>query len=135
MSEIADFLRARYTEARDTETRKQSVRGDLPFRWTAVYNQDDPHVMLGEFHRVGMDEFFEKYGESAADLDVLADLDAKLAIVSMYETADGHVKRGKEMGWPHNNHQVAAVAYHDVLKRLAQPFAGHPDHKGEEWAP
>ena len=23
----------------------------------------------------------------------------------------------------------------DVLRHLAQPFVGHPDHKGEEWAP
>lgn len=244
MSEIADFLRARYTEARDAEARKQSVRGDLPFQWTAVYNQDGPHVMLGEFHRVGMDEFFEKYGESAADPDVIADLDAKLALVDDIEpppVADpepddqtpqtgwcctgyaaecplcpqygtgvvdqcpGHVgtgpnktrvveaqlhARGAYPGYEYRTTEGARKQWDDIdappadengdpdptwernvdagrpgqgwdrfdyteesywrrprprgprpapvprtLKILAQPFAGHPDHKGEEWAP
>jgi len=153
VSEIAEFLRARYTEARDKETRKQSVRGDLPFQWTAVYSQDDPHVMLGEFHRIGMDEFFEKYGESAADPGVLADLDAKLALVddllaerhqvvedcwwtcaaATEERDGGETCHDARIGSPCDCGRDERV--NRRLGILAQPFVGHPEHKGEEWAP
>ncbi|MFH8540331.1 DUF6221 family protein [Streptomyces tendae] len=73
---------------------------------------------------------------------VLADLDAKRAIVDEHPAAtgwdgreiDGNVCRtcsetsqdGELAGDPHPCR---------TLRLLAQPFAGHPDHKGEEWAP
>jgi hypothetical protein len=120
VSSITEFLRARYTEARDKEAGRQSIPGNLPFQWTAVYNQDDPHVMLGEFHRVGMDEFFAQYGESAADPDVLADLDAKLRLVDWGE-------------WPGGGPD-ARDAYEWAMAVLALPYAWHPDYD-ERWRP
>jgi len=130
---ISEFLRARYTEARDKEAGQQSIRGNLPFQWTAVYNQDDPHVMLGEFHRVGMDEFFAQYGESAADPDVLADLDAKLAVVAIYEDAERSLAAAAPGTPPHDLMTGAANTMRHALRHLAVPFAKHPDYD-QRWA-
>jgi hypothetical protein len=134
---ISEFLRARYTEARDKEAGQQSIRGDLPFQWTAVYNQDDPHVMLGEFHRVGMDEFFAQYGESAADPDVIADLDAKLAILDEHpDVNDGNCGTCVDGQWGYPTHGGSSPQRFPcrTLRLAAVPFAKHPDYD-QRWRP
>lgn len=154
MSEIANFLRAQYAEARAAEAGRKAIPGGLPFRWTAVWSQDDPHFLINEIHRVSEDEFRERYGEPAADPDVLADLDAKLALIDdllaeRHEVVDGDCwytcaaateeRDGGETcddgrrGGPCDCGRDARV--NRRLAILAQPFAGHPDHKGKEWAP
>lgn len=121
---VSEFLRARYTEAREAEGRKVSLPGNLPFRWRAVYDPNDQHVVIDGLHRVGMDEFFEQYGESAADPDVLADLDAKVGILDWYEVASTSPELDPD----------AWQIMRQVLLLLAVPFAAHPDYD-ERWRP
>lgn len=61
---------------------------------------------------------------------VLADLDAKLAIVNLMERTLDAAEGETEV-----DHYGGLGAAEETLHRLAQPFAGHPDHKGEEWTP
>lgn len=63
-----------------------------------------------------------------------AHLDALDSTLNKYEAALSHTLRGKEMGWDHNNAQVALVAYMDVIKLQALEYATHPDFK-ENWRP
>lgn len=138
---IVGFLRARWTEARDKELARQSIPS-LPFRWTAVYSGDDEHVLIDGFHRVGMAEFFEQYGESAADPDVLADLSAKLAILDEHPKAngwDGHEIHGRvcrTCGEINHDGELTGDRYPcRTLRLLAMPFATHPDYDTERWRP
>jgi hypothetical protein len=64
----------------------------------------------------------------------IAHLDAVESTLDKFEAALGHVLRGKERGWDHNNAQVALVAYMDVIKLHALEYATHPDYKGN-WRP
>lgn len=65
--------------------------------------------------------------------DVIADLDAKLKILdevvpeidAMEDRIDGEWGAGD----PVERESMT------LLRILAQSFAGHPDHKGKEWAP
>jgi hypothetical protein len=134
VSGLVEFLRARYTEAREAETRKVSIPGNLPFRWKAVYEKDDPYVLIGDFHQVGMDEFFEKYGESAAHPDVLADLDAKLAVLKVYEDAELSLAAAGPGTPPHDLMTGAVNTLYAALRLLALPFAAHEDYD-ERWRP
>jgi hypothetical protein len=103
VSEIADFLRARYAED------AQAVR--------ANWNRDG--ITSQQYHDTPIDP-----------TRLLADLEAKLALVDhmvgMLTAAEGDTEV---------DHYGALGAAEQTLCLLAQPFAGHPDHKGEEWAP
>lgn len=131
---IVKFLRARYTEAREAEERKVSLPGNLPFQWKAVYDPNNQHVVIDGLHRVGMDEFFEQYGESAADPDVLADLDAKLAVVAIYEDAERSLAVAAPGTPPYDLMTGAANTMRHALRALAVPFAARPDYD-ERWRP
>ncbi|MWA08767.1 DUF6221 family protein [Streptomyces sp. BA2] len=120
MSEIAEFLRARYAIARKSEENKRRLRNDIDFEWEHRYEMDNEYVLLGGHRRVDADEFWRQSGEPAPDPAVIADLDMKLALVDLLESAES---------W--NGYRTGSTALHI----LAQPFVGHPDHKGEEWAP
>lgn len=61
---------------------------------------------------------------------LLDDLEAKLAIV---DVMDGILTAAE--GDSEVDHYGGLSAAEVTLYHLAQPFAGHPDHKGEEWAP
>lgn len=152
MSEIADFLRERYTKAREAEAGRRSITGNFPYEWQWRREFDEEWIQVGNA-RVEVDAFFEQYGEPAADPAVLADLDAKLALVDdllaerheviedpWYTCAaatDEHDggrccdqnRRGKPCDCGRDERVNRRLAI------LAQPFAGHLDHKGEEWAP
>ncbi|MFE2047981.1 DUF6221 family protein [Streptomyces sp. NPDC059459] len=123
MSEIADFLRARYAEVRaaaeaaaeragtgdwryrsgsDHVAAVQTFPNDVSARrelWTPLVTEAGSYIG---------DTIDDEIGNHIAAQDpdvILADLDAKLAIVELMD------------------------------RTLAQPFAWHADHKGEEWAP
>lgn len=63
-----------------------------------------------------------------------AHLDAIDATLDKFEAALSQSMRAKEMGWDHNNAQVALVAYMDVIKLHALEYATHPDYK-QSWRP
>lgn len=142
MSEIADFLRARYAERRALTENAIQAAGSGDWR----YDSNNDHVSWVEFSEYAspvnrwtwwplVTEAQSHVGDTIDDglgafiaavdpNDVIADLDAKLAIVDELDAAD-----------PNGGYITATFTAHDALKILAQPFAGHPEHKGEEWAP
>jgi hypothetical protein len=61
---------------------------------------------------------------------VIADCDAMLAIINLMDETLKYAQGDTEV-----DHYGALSAAEETLSRLAQPFAGHPDHKGEEWTP
>lgn len=130
MSEIADFLRARIAE------RRALAEAASPGPWHANKEHDevvaadgitvaDGFALSGRQLRATVDHIAANDPEA-----VIADCDAKLALVELAAKTrawtDGSA--GATAGY------AAAVAA-DMLRHLAQPFAGHPDHKGDEWAP
>lgn len=203
MSEIADFLRARYRQEAHVARLTADTTGCDHWKadWRQLsYNHFDARVITasGEpvfdgYGSVGTAEFVSGYSPAR----VLADLDAKLAIVDEfdppqepsepksdaelhacfahpaweYRTTSGPRKQwdgvddppcddygNPEPGWERNldagrdgweRWDYAEESYWRrlrpdgprptfiprTLRLLAQPFAGHPDHKGEEWAP
>ncbi|MFF4848810.1 DUF6221 family protein [Streptomyces sp. NPDC001194] len=64
----------------------------------------------------------------------LAEIDTKRRIVQLYTTARGWADRAEDIQVSGNNSQVASVAYLDVLRLLALPYADHPEFR-EEWRP
>lgn len=209
MSEIADFLRARYIEAKG---RQQRIFRDTyepgatcpictrPTWGMRMYGGDEHR--LASFEPCGHDTndpaVVARFQEPAPDPDVVADLDAKLALIDEievpldddlepatdaelhaleshpaweYRTTMGPRKQWDDIdvppcdregepepGWERNvdagrdgweRFDYTEESYwrrprlggprkayiERSLRILAQPFAGHPDHKGEEWAP
>ncbi|MCX5202510.1 DUF6221 family protein [Streptomyces sp. NBC_00237] len=120
--DLVDFLRARLDAIQRREEGQRSISGNLGFDWTQ-YGGDDDYVLIGKDERVPVDEFYERYGESAADPQVLADVDAKRRIVDGIADAD-----------PHGAHITGMFTAWDVLRLLALPFADHPDYQ-PEWRP
>ncbi|TGB13874.1 DUF6221 family protein [Streptomyces sp. MZ04] len=145
MSEIADFLRARYAERRALAVAAcQGGHG----RW----HQDDaeryPGRIEDERGRAVVYDEGSPSEEQAAHIatndpaDVIADGDAKLAIVDEHPSAtgwDGDNNDGKvcrTRGEINHDGELTGNPYPcRTLRILARPFAGHPDHRGEEWAP
>ncbi|MCX4232028.1 DUF6221 family protein [Streptomyces ortus] len=198
MSDIADFLRARYAEAR---TKAEGWRRQIPSvfdgRDVEIVHESGNSTLLVDGHPYPADKYYEVATVPAPDPDVIADLDAKLALVDEldyeppaaeseadpelharrahpaweYATTEGPRKQwddvdvpphddygNLEPGWERNTDagregwerfDYTEESYWRrprpggprpthiprALKILAQPFAGHPDHKGEEWAP
>jgi hypothetical protein len=135
---IVEFLRARYTEARRREESKRTIARNLPFEWTHIYDGDAEYVEIGwEKRRVSADEFYEEHGESAADPDVLADLDAKLGIVDEHQDVnDGDCGTCVNGRWGYPTHGGSSPQRFPckTLRLLAVPFAAHPDYD-ERWRP
>jgi hypothetical protein len=136
MSDIADFLRARYKQEAHVAQLIADTTGSAHWKadWRQLsYNHFDARVIASPespvfdgYGNVGTAEFVSGYSPAR----VLADLDAKLAIVDLM---DGMLKSAE--GDSEVDHYGALSAAEETLCRLAQPFAGHPDHKGGEWAP
>lgn len=130
MSDIADFLRARYAEQRAL------ALAASPGPWQASHEDDEVIAVDG----ITVAEGFALSGRQLrATVDhiaahdpaaVLADLDAKLAIVDLMDRTLDAAEEDSEV-----DHYGGLGAAEETLCRLAQPFAGHTDHKGEEWAP
>lgn len=124
--QLAGFLRARYTEAREREYAK---RRSIPSPFdghevTVSYSSDDGTRVTVDGHPYPTEKYFEIATESAPDPDVLADVDAKLGIVDWYETASTS---------PDLNPDAWQIM-RQVLLLLALPFAAHPDYD-ERWRP
>ncbi|WHM30210.1 DUF6221 family protein [Streptomyces sp. BPPL-273] len=148
MSDIADFLRARYAEQRAIAEVASRTAGSGDWR----YDPNNDHVSWVEFSEYASpvnretwwplvteaqsyigDTIDNALGEFIAVYDpdtVLADLDAKLAIVDLMDRTLAAAEGDSEV-----DHYGGLGAAEETLCRLAQPFAGHPEHKGEEWTP
>ncbi|MGW0905009.1 DUF6221 family protein [Streptomyces sp. NPDC002853] len=139
MSEIADFLRARYAE------RRALALSASPGPWHVNEESDEVLAMDG----IAVAEGFALSGRqlrattehiAANDpVDVIADCDAKLALVDLHapDSCGGAVAHVtcKECSQGYEVHEWGLKYPCRTLRILTRPFAGHPDHKGEEWAP
>ncbi|WP_328632000.1 DUF6221 family protein [Streptomyces sp. NBC_00356] len=130
MSEIADFLRARYAEGRAI------AEGAMPGKWKVVPEGDA--VVTADNEKVVVSARRDD-SQGACDINhiymwspcsVLVNLDVKLALVDLAERTLASAEGDSEV-----DHYGALSAAEETLCLLARPFAGHPDHKGEEWAP
>lgn len=164
MSAIAEFLRARYIEAKERQQRifRDTYEPGAPCpictrpTWgMRMYGGDESR--LASFEPCGHDTndpaVVAQFQEPAPDPDVIADLDAKLALIddlpaerhqvvedcwwtcaaATEERDGGETCHDARIGSPCDCGRDARV--NRRLAILAQPFAGHPDHKGEKWAP
>ncbi|MFG3585108.1 DUF6221 family protein [Streptomyces sp. NPDC047990] len=141
MSEIAGFLRARYAEQRAL------AEAATPGPWEGVIDRHQRGVVdasvwsdkLGYYiaEQISSGDRHEADARHIAAHDpaaVIADLDAKLALVDLLKY---------QLGWNASHdrniteHEIRAMqqAAREALRILAQPFAGHPDHGGEGWVP
>lgn len=156
MSEIADFLRARYAERRALAEAAASLQCDPENGWGLIdhsgYAESEkrrwisPHI--GMLHETESAEHIVANNPAV----VIADLDAQLALVDDLLAAQHDANH--EDPW----YSCATITEGDAacldetraggpcdcgrdrsvnrrLAILARPFAGHPDHRGEEWAP
>lgn len=133
MTQIADFLRAWYTE------RRALAEAASPGPWHANPEHDEVVAADG----ITVAEGFALSGRQLrATVDhivandpaaVIADCDAKLCIldevIPEIDAMDARIDGEWGVGDPTEREST------NLLRILAQPFAGHPDHKGEEWAP
>lgn len=133
MSEIADFLRARIAEWRAL------AEAASPGPWHANAEHDEvlavDDITVAEGFALSGRQLRATVEHIAANDPeaVIADLDAKLALLDEHAQAslpngvdldECRVCGGMNEAWPC-----------PTLRILAQPFAPHPHHKGEEWAP
>lgn len=138
MSGIVEFLRARYTEAREREASRRSIAGNLPFAWRHVFEWSEEFVEIEGHQRVPAASFYERYGEPAADPTVLADLDAKLGILDLHapDSFSGHATyvTCKECSQGYEVHEWGPEYPCKTVRHLAVPFAAHEDYD-ERWRP
>lgn len=137
MTDLADFLRARYAE------RRAIAEAATPGPWEGVVDrhqrgQIDASVWADSISCY-ITEKITSGGRHEADAHhiaandpahVIADLDAKLAIVNRHTacgTGNGYCDDGGH-GWDDLEGGGCAD-----LADLARPFAGHPDYQ-EDWA-
>ncbi|MFF0736875.1 DUF6221 family protein [Streptomyces chartreusis] len=143
MSEIADFLRARYAERRALA---EAAAEDSTANWSA----GDEHlgssvnetasgatVVVGPWDHLDWD--VRRHIAANDPAGIIANLDVNLAVVDLHDSAGSHRCPTYDQ-YPGTERYVdpdprIRVQPCSTLRVLAQPFAGHPDHKGEEWAP
>ncbi|MEI5032404.1 DUF6221 family protein [Streptomyces sp. S1A(2023)] len=134
MTDLADFLRARIAE------RRAIAEAASPWPWKI--NPDDPEEVLASDDILVADVFALSSNQTRNTAtfiatndpaDVLADLDAKLAIVDAYEQAACTLSLSAPGTAPHDLMTGARNYMHLTLQHLARPFAGHPHYK-EDWA-
>ena len=134
MSDIADFLRARYAERRALalaaaeDAGKEWSPGDEHLSSSVNDAATGAAVVIGPWEY--LDWGLRRHVAAHDPAAVLADLDAKLAIVDLMDRTLDAAEGDSEV-----DHYGGLSAAEETLCRLAQPFAGHADHKGEEWAP
>lgn len=130
MSEIADFLRARIAE------RRAIAEAASPGPWHANEEADEvvaaDGITVADGFALSGRQLRATVQHIAANdpVDLIADCDAKLAVVNLMDETLKYAKGDTEV-----DHYGTLGNAEDVLRRLARPFAGHPDRKGEEWAP
>lgn len=131
VSEIADFLRARITERRALAV-AASHGGEG--RWSQEDPDRYPGRIVDERGDLVTFNISAPTDEQAAHIAandpkaVIADCDAKLWIVNAAEKLP-------ELTAAFDQFDNNRDAWERTLRLFAQPFVGHPDHKGEEWAP
>lgn len=135
MNDLADFLRARYTEVKSQaeSIRRITVPTPPTFNGHDVewrYDMDKGEVLFINGHPYPIEDYWRQVSEPAPDMKVIADLDAKLAVVDLMDRQLKYAEGDSEV-----DHYGALGAAEETLALLAQPFAGHPDYKAEEWAP
>lgn len=153
MTALADFLRARYEEARQREQGKRtvvpSVFDDHEVEWR--YNLGEPETLYVNGHSYPVEKYTEIATAPAPDPDVIADLDAKLALLedllaerhdvvedcwytcaaATEERDGGETCNEGRQGGPCDCGRDARVNRRLLI--LARPFAGRTDYQ-EDWA-
>lgn len=146
MSDIADFLRARYAEQRALveaaaeDAGKEWSPGDEHLSSSVNDGVTGAAVVIGPWEYLDWD--VRRHIAAHDPAAVLADLDAKLAIVDEHPAApgwDGREIDGQVCRTCSETSQDGELAGDPypcrTLRLLARPFVEHPDHKGEGWAP
>lgn len=132
MTDLHEFLRARYTEAR---TREENMRRVIPSAFDGheveMRGEDGVTTLLVDGHPYPIETYHEIATEPAPDLAVLADLNAKLSIVARHERCGSMVGYCDDGG--HGWDEVEGGGCAD-LGDLALAFAAHPDYD-ERWRP
>jgi hypothetical protein len=137
VSELADFLRARYAERRalaeaatpgprkGVVDRHQRGEVDASVWADSIGYYITEKISSGERH-----EADARHIAANDPAFVLADFEAKIALIDLAEQTLVYAEGNSEV-----DHYGALDLAERTLCLLARPFAGHPDHKGEEWAP
>jgi len=148
MTDLADFLRARYAERRVIA---DAAHAADPAPWTAATSEPGYTNQRGHDHGSGLliaadgEPMWDCEGSSTLcmtaassrhaathhPLDAIADLDAKLAIVDDAESANRLVDA---IEYPDGYDVGRKTALGDTLKLLALPYSDHPDYR-QEWTP
>lgn len=118
MTDLADFLRARIAERRQAAMNAALTEG-LMGSLVDFLKHEAASVNVGPS---------EQHYALQAPGAVLADLDAKLAIVDLMERTLRFAEGDSEV-----DHYGALANAEETLSLLARPFAGHPDYQ-EDWA-
>jgi hypothetical protein len=136
-TDLAEFLRARYGEARRAEEGKTQVKRDAP-PYEIRYERGGEYAIL-DGHRIDAAEFWSAYGEPCPDPGVLADLDSKLTIVKAHPITRDVIPES-----PDGRHGFGCATCHQdegliidrgwctTLRALGSIYATHPDYR-EEW--
>jgi len=159
MTGLADFLRARYAEARTQAKGIRRITVPTPPTFNGYdvewrYDMDKGEALYINGHPYPIEDYWQQVSEPVPDQKVIADLDAKLALLDdlaaeRHEVVDrdcwytcaaateerdgGETCDEARQGGPCDCGRDARVARR--LRILAQPFADHPDYKSQEWAP
>lgn len=138
---IADFLRARYGECRAIADTAANLQCDPENGWGVIdhsgYAKTEkrrwiaPHI--GMLHEAESAEHVVANNPAV----VLADLDAKLAVVDEHpDVNDGDCGTCVNGRWGYPTHGGSSPQRYPcrTLRLLAVPFAAHPDYD-ERWRP
>lgn len=127
-STLVSFLRARYNEARQREHLKRRCIPS-PFDGRNIefrYSHGAQEELLVDGRPYPVDRYDAIATEPAPDLEIVADLDSKLAILTEYEQASKFYA---------DNPGAPAGEAHGLwtaIRILARPHAQHPDFE-EGW--
>lgn len=138
VSSISEFLRARYTERRTVAEAAAGLQCDPENGWgitdSSIYAATEkrrwisPHI--GMLHESESAEHVVANNPAV----VLADLDAKLVVIAIYEDAERSLAAAAPGTPPHDLMTGAANTMRHALRHLAVPFAKHPDYD-QRWTP
>jgi len=134
----AEFLRALYTEAREREqTKRRSIPSVFDGHDVELVSDTEGERLLVDGHPYPMEKYVEIATEPAPDPAVLADLDAKLAVLDEHpDVNDGDCGTCVDGRWGYPTHGGSSLQRYPcrTLRHLAVPFAAHPDYD-ERWRP
>ncbi|MGA4875843.1 DUF6221 family protein [Streptomyces lydicamycinicus] len=150
MSDLAEFLRARYAERRTIAEQAAQRAGSADWRyepgadWVSAVetNPEAPPArrenwepLVTEACSYVGNTLDDEIGNHIASVDpegVLADLDIKLAIVDLH-AGPHECSSYDEISRETNSCQWVPGGDCTTLRLLAKPFAGHHDYKAEDW--